>query len=244
MYAKPTVTSVSTLYYSIYYFLVNHPLLNNGLVKHTLTEEPVEISQYRLMGGFPLNEGLTCSIYPLYTPGNLTSPATINTSVLYNTYQLGVANQDETKYHFVIDYSYRNGVNVEGNNIVLDERLIRVPKNHVVFPKDIGKVSKETKLVDLYINPSLDIVCQYLELTRLALEDQQHRWTFPLGPTFQGTLGKVEPIHINLPTIEWEKGTSIIDTRGYLLIRMNAYMERDWRKMWQFPLEEINLQIS
>ena len=244
MSTSSVTTSISTLYYSLYYFLVNHPLLNNGLVKHTLTQEPIEISQYRLMGGFSLNDGLTCSIYPLFTESNLTSPATINASVLYSTYNLGVANQNETRYHFVIDYSYRGGVNVEGINKIEDESLIKVPKNHVVFPNDLGKVGRQTKLVDLYINPSLDIVCQYLELTRLALEDQQHRWTFPLGSTYQGTLGKVEVIHINLPTINWEKGTSIIDTRGYLLIGMNAYMERDWRKMWQFPLEEINLDIS
>lgn len=244
MFNSAVSVSISTLYYSLYYFLVNHPLLNNGLVKHTLTQEPIEISQYRLMGGFPLNDGLTCSIYPLFNEDNLTSPATINTSVLHSVYQTGVANEDQSVFHFIIDYSYRGGVNVEGNNKIEDETLIRVPKNHVVFPQDIGKVNNQTKSVDLYVNPSLDIVCQYLALTRLALLDVSHTWNFPLGPTYTGTLGKIEILHENLPTIPWEKGTSIIDTRGYLLIRMYAYLSRDWRKMWQFPLEEINLDIS
>lgn len=244
MFNSAVSVSISTLYYSLYYFLVNHPLLNNGLVKHTLTQEPIEISQYRLMGGFPLNNGLTCSIYPLFNESNLTSPATINTSVLYESYQTGVSNEDTARFHFVIDYSYRGGVNVEGNNKVKDESLIKVPKNHVVFPQDVGKVNKQTKLVDLYVNPSLDIVCQYLALTRCALLDVAHTWSFPLGPTYSGTLSKVEILHENLPTIPWEKGTSVIDTRGYLLIRMNAFLSKDWRKMWEFPLEDINLDIN
>jgi hypothetical protein len=236
--------SITTLYYSIYYFLVNHPLLNNGLVKHTLTGEPVEVSQYRVgLGGFPVNDGLTCSIYPLFDDNNLTSPATINASVLYNTYNLGVANEDEAKYHFIIDYSYRS-INVDGQNRVEDEALIKVPKNHVVFPKDIGKVNRETKEVDLYINPALDVVTQYIELTRLALEDTSHQWKFPLGNNVYSTLGRVEPIHINLPTIPWQKGTSVLDTRGYLLIRLNGYMTRDWRKIWEFPLEDISLEVD
>ena len=244
MFNSAVSVSISTLYYSLYYFLVNHPLLNNGLVKHTLTQEPIEISQYRLMGGFPLNDGLTCSIYPLYNEDNLTSPATINTSVLHSVYQTGVSNDDQSVFHFVIDYSYRGGVNVESNNKVEDETLIKVPKNHIVFPQDIGKVSNENKLVDLYVNPSLDIVCQYLALTRLALLDVSHTWNFPLGPTYTGTLGKVEILHENLPTIPWEKGTSVIDTRGYLLIRMNAFLSRDWKQMWQFPLENVNLNVN
>jgi hypothetical protein len=197
------------------------------------------------MGGFPLNDGLTCSIYPLFNEDNLTSPATINTSVLHSPYQIGVANQDQSVFQFIIDYSYRGGVNVEGINKIEDERLIKVPKNHVVFPQDIGKVSKQTKNIDLYINPSLDIVCNYLALTRLALLDVSHTWNFPLDPTtYTGTLGKVEILHENLPTIPWEKGTSVIDTRGYLLIRMNAYLARNWKQMWQFPLEKTNLDIS
>jgi hypothetical protein len=45
-----------------------------------------------------------------------------------------------------------------------------------------------------------------------------------------------------LPTVSnWEKGTSVLDTRGYLLIRMNGYMTRDWRKLWNVPIEEINV---
>jgi len=242
MFNNVLAPSITTLYYSLYYFLVNHPLLNNGLIKHTLTEQPIEISQYRLMGGFPINDGLTCSIYPLSNDNSsLNSPATINVPILYNSYNLGAGGEDEVKYHFVIDYSYRS-LNVDGLNKVEDESLIKVPKEHIVFPKDIGTKSRQTKTVDLYINPALDVICQYLELTRLALEDVNHVWKFPLGNTFSGTLSKVEPLHMALPTVSnWEKGTSVLDTRGYLLIRMNGYMTRDWRKLWNVPIEEINV---
>lgn len=233
--------TIDTLYYSIYYFLVHHPLLNSQLVKNRLDGSVVDIAQYRLMGGFPVHDGLTCSIYPLSSSDYLATPAGINMPVLYNSYD---AHTDEARYHFVIDYSLRS-INFDGLHQVTDPDLIRVPAEHTTFPKDRGIKSRRTKDVTLYVNPALDIIAQYLELTRLALVDAGHVWKFPLGGNdndYVGTLSKVEPIHCSLPTVaSWEKGTSVLDTRGYLMIRMNAYPTRDWRTLWHTPVTGITV---
>lgn len=232
--------SVTSLYYSIYQYLSTHPLMNKGLVVDPITEQPVNISQYRLMGGFPTNEGLTCSIYPLFESGNLSSPSTISASVLYGSYDLGAGNTDAASYHFVVDFNYRSNITVDGLNRSTDDYLIKVPAEHITYPDERGMLGFKTKEVDLYTNPSLDVVADYLELARLALCDVTHQKFYSFGQDYRGTLGKVEPIHINFPTISWDKGTSVIDCRGYLLIRLMSYVTRNWRDIFNLPLEEVN----
>lgn len=239
---SPLFPSITSLYYGLYYFLATHPLLNSNLILHPITEEPIEINRYRLMGGFPVSEGLTCSIYPLFDSEDnaLCKANSVSSSVLYKPYNLGASNEDEAIYHFVIDYSYRE-VNFDGLNQSEDDYLIKVPKDHYVYPDELGIISYQDKDIDLYVNPPLDIVANYLELTRLALCDTTHHTFYPVGKSYRSTLDKVTFVHMNFPTLNWDKNTNVIDCRGYLLIALDAYVTRDWRKMWTNPIEEITI---
>lgn len=237
--------SMTSIHYSIYKFLANHPLLNRELVIDPITEEPVNINQYRLMGGFPVNEGLTCSIYPLFESEDISSLSKASSgtvSIMYESYDLG-GNTDLAKYHFIIEYSHR-GVNVDGLNEITEPALTEIPVEHLLYPYELGPLTSQTKKATLYINPSLDIVSNYLELTRLALCDNFHHSNFSFGEDYRGTLDKVTPIYMNFPSINWEKSTSVIDCKGYLLIRLDSYVTRDWRRLWNFPLKEIRYSID
>lgn len=242
---SPIVPSVVHLYYSLYRYLANHPLLNHPLVFDPITEEHIPISQYRFMGGLITNPGLTCSIFPGFSSSSeeaSPSPATISASVLYKPYNLG-HNEEEARYHFVIEYQYRSLV-ADGLNKTEDEFLTRVPKDHIIHPDQLGFNSNITKEVDLYLNPSQDIVGNYLELTRLALYDLIHHRDFFLGNNFPGTLNNVEVIHQNFSSINWDKQSNAAFCRGYLLIGLTTYLTKDWRKMFIFPITDINLDVN
>ena len=242
---SPVLPSVVHIYYSLFRYLSNHPLLNYPLVFDPLTQEQIPISQYRFIGGLATNTGLTCSIYPGFS-SNATyiapSPATISASVLYKPYNLG-NNEDEARFHFVIEYQYQSLV-ADGINQIADSDLITTPTNYVVYPQDVGLTSSNTQSLTLFISPAQDIVANYLELTRFALCDRPYHRQFLLGDHFPGTLENVEIIHQNFESIHWEKHTNAAFCKGYLLIGLTAYLTRDWRKIFNIPLTKVDLDLD
>ncbi|MBD2201553.1 hypothetical protein H6G33_09360 [Calothrix sp. FACHB-1219] len=246
MLYKSVVPSLSQLSYSIFKFLSNHPLLIAPLVLHPISKEVIPISNFRFMSGIPLNEGLTCSIFPGFAQvtedGNFPLPSAVNPSVLYKAYNMG-RNIEEAMYHFIVSYSYRE-VSIDGLDISDDRDLITIPKEVVMSPLDYYSTSPQTTQVELSINPPFDIISDYLELTRLALYDISHHKKFPLNPEFPGQLEGLDIIHTNYSSFKWSTGANSYFHMGHILFRINAYIDMGWRDRFIPLIEEINTSIE
>ncbi len=237
MLSRIVTPSLPYLNYALFKFLSNHPLFVEPLVVHPVTKLFVPISTYRFMDGFPLEEGLICSIFPSYSSEALTSPTSSNVSALYKPYDLGTGNHDEVMYHFVIKFQYKE-VNIDGGEFSSDPELTTVPSRAVVNPRQLLLLSNETREQTLVLNPPLDIIGDYLELTRLAIGDVQHRKEFPLN------IRSAEVVHTNYSSAAWSGKANSFVNEGHLLLRITAYISRGWRDKFLVPLEEVRLDLS
>lgn len=236
MLSRVVVPSIPYLNYSLFKFLANHPLLVEPLVFHPISKQHVPVSSYRFMDGIPLGDGLVCSIFPGFEKKDSTSPTSTAVSVLYKTHDMG-HNHDEAVYHFVVKFQFKE-VNIEGSAVSTDPDLITVPDRALVDPRQRLLIPSTTQEVELVLNPSLDIIGDYMELTRLALSDVQHYKDFPVK------VRSVEVVHQNFGTPEWNQGLNSFISEGYLLIRMHAFISRGWRDKFLVPLEKINLELQ
>lgn len=249
---SPVVPSSSFLCRHLLKYLTNHPLFIAPLVYNPSTLEYVPISQYRFMGGISINDGLTCSIFPGFTSNNpdaSPSPADIKASVLYKPYEMGNQGRthDEARYSFIIQFTHR-GINADGYTPSTDIDLTNTPSNAIIYPNDIGLVDLNSiDTIDVYLNPSLDIVSNYLELTRLALCDIEYHKQFYLGNPeyhFPGTYNNIEVIHQDFSSLNWTEKASSVFCTGYLLISLTLYVSRGWREKFNLPLTNINLDVT
>lgn len=238
MLRSATVPSIPYLAYGLFKFLANHPLFIKPLVLDPITEEPVPIAGYQFMRGLPLDEGLLCSIYPGFqkTDDTPASPTTNAASALYKTYDLG-HNYDEVLYHFIVEFSMRE-VAFPGLNTATDKDLITTPEDALVHPNQRFLVKQGTREVPLSLNPPMDIIGDYLELTRLALNDVTHAELYPLN------VKSIEVVHSNYNSSNWNEGTNVVIHRGYVYLRISAFTSRGWRDKFILPLEKINLQTN
>ncbi len=238
MINNATVPSIPYIAYSLFKFLANHPLIVHPVVTDPITKEPVSIAVFQFMHGFPTEEGLICSIYPSYqnTQDTPAPPTSTAISTLFKTHDLG-QNYDEAIYHFIIEFSMRE-VSFPGANVSTDSDLTTVPTDALVEPNQRFFIKQDTREVPLYLNPPMDIIGDYLEITRLALNDVTHKEDFPIN------VKSIEVIHSNYSSSGWDTGTGAITHKGYLSLRITAFTSRGWRDKFILPLERINLDYS
>jgi hypothetical protein len=220
--SSPPLPSISYLIYEVYRYIANHPLVINPPVYNILTKEQIKIDTYRLfLNGIALDEGLTCSIFPLYKDGEAPpEPTTTAASSLFKPYHLSNT-YDEVTYHIVVKLSYPYlSINTELKEPYYTEVPLEAPHNNT----QTLLTSLARKSNKVYISIGIDIISQFLEVIRLCVEDITHKSRF--GPF---SIKSMEPVYINIHATPWQTGDSVYFQTGELLLKINAFISRQWR---------------
>lgn len=229
--------SLTSLTYSLFSYISNHPLIISPPVFHPLEGTRVDIRRYRLFNGVELDQGLCCSIFPYHQESaTLPEPRTTSASALYFPENVGNGTHDKAVYHIAVRFHYSN--NALGNQVD-DETLIYVPSESVTHPDQILLTSRTSKKIDLFINPGLDIIGNYLELLRYVISDDEYSKDFRR----QSGIKSMEMLYSNLRSIAWEKDKSIYFHTGEALLRIDAFLSRGWRDRFNVPIKEFNLEL-
>ncbi len=231
----------SLSYFSIYILkaISNHPLIVNPIISDPLTDELVPISKYRLRSGLYIGTGLACSIYPY---GVKEINPTVANSVIYKPYNLG-ASIVEAIHHLIVEYSI-NAVNYDGTNAVEDPLLISAPsKSALNREEEILFTNSPSSSISLEINPSTFILSDYLELTRLILNDVSPNTNLTISNDAP-PIRNLEVVSANIDPIAWDKQKEIYFHSGKLLIRFESYLSNDWKGKFNVNINEFQLDTS
>jgi hypothetical protein len=219
----PTLTYLKR---SVAAWMMNHPLFVNPPVYHPLTQEVVKVGQWRLWPGLVgLSETVVCSIYPYHNEslGYLSSD---RSSCRYEAYDLGDG-VDRVTFHLVVEFNY--------NEVGLDQTIdLSVPQSLAVNPKDYLSTSMGLRDELLYIHPPYEILGDYIEVTRSVLCDPQFKPPMELAQP-------IEIVYANLKTPEWETKRNVYFHEAQLLIKIEAYISRNWRKVFVPTLNTFNI---
>lgn len=229
----------SIIYYceGIFKSLANSSVLNSGFVKNPITNEVVEIDSYRFMDGIEIDQGLICSIYPSFSSYDSSppSPATISASSIYtDDFSLG-STEREVLYHLIIKYTYKE-VNIDSLSPSVDNYLIKVNPPSA-DPKRFKYVSKNSREVNLYHNPPLSIISEYLELTRMVLLD--NAW---ISKFFDCT--NLDIRYLNYPSIDWSSGINSYFNEGHILVAITSHIRVGWTDKFILPANTFNLTTN
>lgn len=232
------VPSIPYLAQVLFKILSQHPLLNSSLVLHPVSNKTIPVSSYRFMDGFPLEaiqDYVVCAIYPSFAKDPV-PPSSTSASALYKPYDLGTSGYEEVIYHFVVKFFYQEVV-LPGSYKETDKELTTTFDNHLTSPADRLLISQEEKQLELSINPGLNIVGEYLELSRLALLDLNALSNTPIG------IKSLEVIHQNYPSPKWDGDSNIFVHSGNLLLRITSYTSRGWKDKFSVPVEDFNVSL-
>lgn len=223
----------SIIYYceGLFKSIANHPLFNTPFVKHPVTTESVSVSSYRFMEGIEIDQGLICSIYPSFSSQNEAppSPGTISASCIYND-NFSLGNEErEIIYHILIKFTYKE-VNIDSLNPSND--LMTKIKTYSADPKTINFSSKKSSTVNLYLNPSLSIISEYLELTRMVLLSSN--W---ISRFFDCT--NLDIRYLNYPSINWSKGKNSYFSEGHMLLAITSHIRVGWEDKFILPVMQF-----
>lgn len=231
----------SATYFSVFLMraIATHPLIINPIVTDPITSLPISISKYRLRSGLYVGSGVVCSIYPYGSDS--TSPTSTSVSSLYKAHSLG-HDYTESIHHFTIEFGV-NAVNVNGFNKLEDSLLTDVPSLAIQQPEEeILYTNSGISSIELEINPSMFLLWDYLELTRLVLSDQEHRLS--LEEVGAPSIRNFEIIHSNINPIPWEKKTEAYFHTGTLLVRFQSYLANTWKGNFTTNVNTFNLTTS
>lgn len=190
-------------------YIANHPLLTLNLVKHPLTKKPVSIERFRLYDGIEIKDGLNCAVYA--HPGGSGKP-----SAMFEPYDLGSHGCDEGTFFLVIKYFYNE---VAINNTVISS----VPTSSRITTGGNLLTSNNHREVIIEVNPGIEIIQEYLALTKYILDDVEYKRDFPMG------VSSFTMLYQNVKTTRWEEDTSIYFQEGYALVRLTGYINRGWK---------------
>ena len=204
----PTLNSLTK---GLFRYIANHPFIINTQVCHPLTDEQVFVERYRTYDGINLQSGLTCSIYA----------DTPRASAEFKPYDLGECGQDMATYYINIKYSYNE---VILGNVEDDPNLIEVPSWTEYGLGENLLTSNTKKNVTLEINPGIEIIQDYLQLTKWIIDDFYHFKEFPIPG-----IKSMEMVNQTVKTKRWEEDDTIYFQEGKALIRFDAYITRGWR---------------
>ena len=213
--------SLTNLCRCIFKFIANHPLMIAPLITHPLTDETIGVSTYRLYDGIELRSGLTCSIFAYPgASGGIPTPTSKSVSAHFMPYDLGNSGVDMAMFHVVVKFSY--------NEVVLgqiedDQNLIQVPTWATYGIGQKLHTSNSKKNVTLEINPGIEIIQDYLSVTKLIIDDPHHRAEFALP------VNSIEMVSQNVKSKRWESDDTIYFQEGVAIIKVEAYVGRGWR---------------
>ena len=216
-------------------YLRAHPLFANGLVFHPLTKERVYVNKWRMYPGFLVDAGLlTCSVYP-YSGG--ASPNTKSASATYGAYDLGHEGHEEATYHVMVDFGMLDPAGPMGQ-VDVSEVDLWESDPYLTYLNSDNVLSRITGIASntVEIHPPREILGEYVELTRLAINDMNHRRLFQLN------VRSMEMVNCQLVTMPWEKGTSLVLHQGLCMLKIVAYVARTWRPIDY--LKEIDVALK
>jgi hypothetical protein len=213
----PPAPSMTYIKWYIFLLLVRHPLLISppgGLE---------EISRWRMYNGVEDRTGLTCSVYchaNLNEKEALPRPDSQSISV---SYEPGGQESDEVTYSVAIKLHYKKSVigNKETNR-----RLIEVPSEAALQPREWLHTSNGKREVELWTNPPMDLFGHYMGLIRLALLDPQSK-SLVSGPEFN-----IEVLYENHKDRPWESEANMLYQEAEMLVQVTTYISRGWRDRW------------
>lgn len=215
--------SLNTLTTGVIKYIANHPLVINSTIYHPLTKEQVPINKYRSYDGQVLENGLVCSVYADQSKA----------AALFEPYDLGDRGTDLGVFFINVKYSYNE---VILGNTEKDPSIIEVPSwTQYGFGESL-LTSNTKRNVTLEINPGIQIIQDYLSVTKYIIDDAQHFKDFPVPIKSLQILNQI------VKTKRWDEDDTIYFQEGQTLIRFDAYITRGWRdKLNPLYLSETNI---
>lgn len=243
-YLTAPVPSMTYIKYFLYVHLINHPLIINPPIYHPITGKQIKVEEWHLSNGKRLDVGkLFCSIFPYGNAIEITAkvpPSPQNaasTSVAYKESSMGGSSDKEATYSFIVKYHY--------NESAIGQRhpntaLTMVPTEAVTHPDQLLHTSSLLKQANLFVDPGSDILGDYLELTRLAIEDRQAARQI-LGPL---VIDRFEVLYANLIPMPWEQEDGIYIHEGELFVRLTTHLSSGWRDKFLQRIKSITVSLG
>lgn len=213
----PPTPNLTILCRCLIQYIANHPLIINPIVRHPIKNEIVPISAYRNFDGYEVRNGLTCSVFAYPgAGGGIPSPSSMSTSAWFENYEIGPEAQDKAVFNIVIKYSY--------NEVVLGKTVeMSVPVSSVFGVGQKLLTSNTKKNVTLEINPGIEIIQEYLSVTKIIIDDIIHKNDFPIPAN------SFEIVNFNVKSKRWEDDDTIYFQEGVAMTLFEAYVARGWR---------------
>ena len=205
----PPLPNLNSLTRCLAEYIARHPLMTMQLIKHPLTKEVQEVKSFRLYDGLEVKDGVNCAVYA--HPGGSGKP-----SAMFEPYDLGSKGTDKGTFYIVIKYFYNQ---VAINN----DTLAKVPTSSTLSSGGKLLTSNIQRDVNIEINPGIEIIQEYLALTKYILDDVEYKKDFPMG------VSSFQMLYQNVKTTRWEENTSIYFQEGYALTQFTGYVSRGWR---------------
>lgn len=214
----PPIPNLTILCRCLIHYIASHPLIINPIVKHPLKDEFIPITAYRNFDGYEVRNGLTCSVFAYPgAGGGIPSPNSSSTSGIFRPYELGSADsKDEAQFHIVIKYSY--------NEVILGKNVeMQVPVSSIFGVGQKLLTSNTKKNVILEINPGIEIIQDYLSVTKTIIDDVVHKHDFPLPAK------SFEVVSFNVKSNRWEDDDTVYFQEGVAMALFKAYTVKGWR---------------
>ena len=206
-------------------YIARHPLMSLNLIKHPTTRKVVNVNNYRLYDGLEVKEGLNCAVYA--HPGGSGKP-----SVMFEPYDLGSKGTDKATFYLIIKYFY-NEVAINNNTI------LKIPTSASLSTAGNLLTSNNEREVIMEINPGIEIIQEYLALTKYMLDDVVYKRDFPMG------VSSFVMLYQNVKNTRWEDNTTVYFQEGHALIRLTGYVSRGWRNILRPEYaDNVNTKIN
>ena len=212
----------------LFTYLSNHPLLYYPLVKHPVTGDVVNIEYWRQAAGLATQPGLVCSIFPNNEAETSTPHSSIGYEVssVYKPHTMGgMGGYEQACFNFIIRFSMQE---VSFDDFDIEECPVLITDN--LEPRLQEPIVSTVRLA---ISPPLAIISNYMELTRLALYDNEHSIALPGD--------NIQVLSSNYSTSKWEDSGNVYFHQGSLLIALDSYVSRGWRDRLRQPLERFTI---
>ena len=213
----PPTPNLTILCRCLIHYIANHPLIINPIVRHPLKNEIVPINAYRNFDGYEIRNGLTCSVFAYPgSGGGIPSPASTSTSAWFQPYEIGAEGQDIARFNLVIKYYY--------NETLLGKTVeMETPVSSIFGVGQKLLTSNTKKNVILEINPGIEIIQEYLSVTKIIIDDIIHKNDFPIPAN------SFEIVSLNVKSKRWDDDDTIYFQEGVAMTLFEAYIARGWR---------------
>lgn len=209
-------------------------------------------------------EGLVCSVYPAYsskTANGSPPPLSKQKSIQLKPYTLGTLGDsgslEDGTYTLIIELSYRDAnfgdalrVNYDqlrtqeglppltphGLNVMAHDGLgLDLATDDLeAFQPNLEGISRTREGLTVLISPAEELLREYTELIRLALND-----LFIMRPF---TVRSAQVTSIDFPTSSWSrKSEDILFHTAYLVWELTLYPPTHWKDIYFLPIQNLEL---